>query len=38
MTSFTNAAGKTEYTHVKDWKYIPVFHPVPKSTQSGSKT
>jgi hypothetical protein len=36
--SSTNCAGKTGYSHVEDQNWIPVFHPVPKPTQSGSKT
>jgi hypothetical protein len=36
--SSTNAAGKTGHPHVEDWNYIPVFHPVPKSTHSESET
>jgi hypothetical protein len=36
--SSINAGGKTGYPHIEDWNQIPVFQPVSKSTQSGSKT
>jgi hypothetical protein len=34
ITSSTNGAGKTGYSHVEDWNYG---HPIQKSTQNGSK-
>jgi hypothetical protein len=34
----TNGAGKTVYPHVEDRNWIPGFHPVLISVQSGSKT
>jgi hypothetical protein len=33
----TNGAWKTRYPHEEDWNWIPVFHPVLISIQSGLK-